>query len=442
MRQISGKYFGKIMRHFIFLILSIGSMVAAQDLSLADAINLALENNYDIRLQRADQRIAEVNNAWGNAGRFPTLGIDLSATDRWNYEQTGDSEQRTLAGTVSMNWLLFDGFAISIRKSRLDDLEELSNGNTTLIIENTLQSVILSYYNALLQQEKLEVLRQVMELSQDRYDHEQQRHELGAQTQYELLQAQNAFLEDKGRFLQQRQNTRNARRELTYLMGIQEPSQFRLTKAFETDSRTFDLDALKQRMLSSNRNLKNQYITQSLLERQKALAKSEWLPSLNLRAGYEKAQNQLSYATGDPTTFDRGNAFASLTLSWTIFNGGNRRRAIDIAEIDRRAGQISIESMKHSLSNRLIDLYETHRVRKELLQVAIESLEAAELNLQISEEKFRNGAINSFNFRDVQLVFLNAAVSRLDAIYDLIEAEQALLKITGGIIREMTESGE
>jgi outer membrane protein len=427
------------MRRILIFIISIGSLVAAQDLSLADAINLALENNYSIRLQKTDQRIAGLNNAWGNAGRFPTLGIDLAATDRWSWEQTGDSEQETLSGSLSMNWLLFDGFAIFIRKSRFEDLQELSNGNSSLVIENTLQSVILSYYNVLLQQEKMKVLQQVMELSQDRYDHEQQRHELGAQTQYELLQSQNAYLEDKGRFLQQKQVTRNAARELSYLMGVEDTVAYRLTKEFQADPSDYDLQTLQTRMLADNQTLHNQYITQSLLERQVALAKSEWLPNLHLRAGYEKAQNQLSYATGNPTTFDRSNAFTTLTLSWTIFNGGNRQRAIEIAKVDRNAGQISIQSMKHSLVNRLHNLYETHSVRKELLQVAVEALLAAQLNLQISEEKFRNGAINSFNFRDVQLVYLNAAVSRLDAIYNLIEAEQALLKITGGIIREMTE---
>jgi outer membrane protein TolC len=193
-------------------------------------------------------------------------------------------------------------------------------------------------------------------------------------------------------------------------------------------------------MLSNNQTLKNQYLNQSLLEKQVDLRKSEWWPQLSLRAGYEDIQNRVVYLGENTTTFDRQNSYASLTLSWNLFNGGNRKRAIEIAKVDERAGEITINDMNHSLSNRLYNTYELYEVRKELFKVASESLDAAELNLNISEEKFRAGVINSFNYRDVQLIYQNAAVNRLNTIYNLIEADQALLKLTGGMITEYGET--
>jgi outer membrane protein TolC len=71
-----------------------------------------------------------------------------------------------------------------------------------------------------------------------------------------------------------------------------------------------------------------------------------------------------------------------------------------------------------------------------LLSVAQASRESTGLNLQISEEKFRSGAINSFNFRDVQLRYINSSIRTLEAIYDLIDTETELLRLTGGIISE------
>lgn len=92
--------------------------------------------------------------------------------------------------------------------------------------------------------------------------------------------------------------------------------------------------------------------------------------------------------------------------------------------------------MKHDLSNSLSNVYEYYLVRKELLEISKENLEAAQLNLQISKEKFENGAINSFNFRDVQNIYLNASVQDLEAIYNLIDAQTSLLRMTGTIIQE------
>ncbi|MBD3385034.1 TolC family protein [candidate division KSB1 bacterium] len=423
-----------IYRIFV-LLFSMSCLLTAEELSLSQAISKALKNNYDIHITKSDEKIAELNNSWGNAGRLPSLAVNLSALERWSEENRSDSELRTLNGTLTLNWILFDGFAIYIRKSRFEELERLSEGNTAIVIENTLEAVILAYYNSLLQAEKVKVLEEVMSLSRDRNQYEEERHRLGAQTRYELLQAQNAYLEDKGRYLQQRTVYRNSMRDLNFLMGIRKDIKYEFTEAFEIEGHDYDIDALLQKMLFDNRTLKNQYINQSLLEKQVALQKSEWWPGLSLGAGYEKSRNSVAYTGSDPTTYDQNNAYATLTLSWSLFNGGNRKRAIEIAQLNRQAGEVSLESMKHSLTNRLYTLIENYRVRTELLEVAVESLQAADLNLEISQEKFRNGAINSFNFRDVQMIYLNAAVSHLNAVYSLIEADHALLKLTGGIIQ-------
>jgi outer membrane protein TolC len=68
--------------------------------------------------------------------------------------------------------------------------------------------------------------------------------------------------------------------------------------------------------------------------------------------------------------------------------------------------------------------------------VANENLEAAKLNLQISQDKFESGAINSFNFRDVQNIYLNASQRKLEAIYDFIDTHTTLLRMVGVIVQE------
>ncbi len=425
-----------MVRRLCLLVLCCIVPVTARDLSLETALETALLNNYSVQLEKADHRIAAMNNSWGQAGRFPTIDLDLVGSERLTRIEDSETEQQSLTGSVSLNWLLFDGFAIQIRKSRLEDLEELSAGNTALVIENTVESVILGYFNCLLQREKAEIAEEVMDLSRDRYDFEQERHRLGSQSRYELLQAQNAFLEDKARYLQQYNQFRNSIRDLYFLMGAEDSLNVVFTTPFQVQPRDYSLQASRERMVANNRTLKNQYIHQSLLEKQVRLEQSEWWPSLSARAGVETGRNRSDAATNMFTTSDQSNAFASLTLRWNLFNGGNRSRAIEIARVEREAGNISIASMKHSLTNRLYNLFETYQVRKQLLEVARESLSAAQLNLEISEEKFDTGAINSFNYRDVQLIYLNAALNRLNAVYDLIEVDHALLKITGGILSE------
>ncbi|MDZ7722055.1 MAG: TolC family protein [candidate division KSB1 bacterium] len=426
------------MHHRIFIcFLILFSTVSAQDLGLSDAIHQALETNYDIQIQQADERIAGIQNSWGGAGRFPTLSVSLTGTERENDDPSGAYSQNAVTGSVTLNWLLFDGFAVNIRKSRLGELENLSEGNTALLVENTIQSVIMAYYHCLLQQERMQVLEEVMQLSRDRYSYEQQRHELGSQTRYNLLQAQNAYLEDHTNYLRQRTVFRNSVRDLNYLMGIQNRTIYTFTDSFYVQPESFDLEALQNKLETNNTTLKNQYINLELLKKQLALKRSNWYPELSMRAGYDQSDSRMQFSGQPQSQSSAENQYASLTLSWNLFTGGSRRRATEIAKVDLANGEVGIEQMKHNLVNRLYNIYELYEVRKELLNLADESLQAAQINLDISEEKFKTGAINSFNYRDVQLIYLNAALNRLNSIYDLIDSHYSLIKLTGGIVSEL-----
>ncbi|HNM09797.1 MAG TPA: TolC family protein, partial [Chitinophagales bacterium] len=65
-----------MMRLKIFLVavlLSVSAFVQAQEMSLQDAIQLALQNNYDIRIARSQQDIAASQNTAGYAGLLPSI---------------------------------------------------------------------------------------------------------------------------------------------------------------------------------------------------------------------------------------------------------------------------------------------------------------------------------------------------------------------------------
>jgi len=71
-----------------------------------------------------------------------------------------------------------------------------------------------------------------------------------------------------------------------------------------------------------------------------------------------------------------------------------------------------------------------------MLNVARENFKAASLNLEISKEKFQSGIINSFNYRDIQIVYMNAAFALSQSKYYLNLRYNDLLKITGNILED------
>lgn len=88
-----------------------------EKLSLQEAISIALQNNYDIKLIKNEAEIAKNNANWGNAGMLPMVTGDFSTGgSRQNTVQTQASgTERRINGArnsnmgygVGLNWTVF-----------------------------------------------------------------------------------------------------------------------------------------------------------------------------------------------------------------------------------------------------------------------------------------------------------------------------------------------
>lgn len=426
----------KIIKYIISVLILFSSFqLVAQDmeLSLSGAIEKVLESNYGIIISKSDIKIAEINNSWGTAGRYPTIGFDVTSSN--NEELIDNTTTNRISGGVGINWTIFNGFKVNITKDKLEKLEEIAKGGAGVTIENTIQDVVMAYYNILLQEERLEVLHDVMILSKDRYDYEQTKLEIGSSVTYDVLLAKNIFLDDKASFLNQEVVVRNAVRNLNFLLGEQPTVSWNFTDDFSSDTIEFILGDLMDKMMVNNQTLKNQYANLLLQQDEVKYQKGSYYPKVSLSAGVDNSYTWINSGSSEIYT-EALTPYGNVTLSYDIYNGGNRKSAIEIAEINEQITQVKTEEIKHSLTNQLYNEYETYNLRKVLLNVANESLEAAELNLQIAEEKFKTGAINSFNYRDIQLNYLNSAINQLQSVYNLIYSNTTLTRLTGGFLEQ------
>lgn len=407
-----------------------------EDLSLTDALAKTLEYNYGIRISKSDVEIAGINNNWGNAGRYPTIGFGASSNNTYNFSDTSWTN-RLYAG-VGLDWTIFDGFRVNFTKDKLETLEELSQGRLGVVVENTIEDVVMAYYDVLLQQQNLKVLETVMTLSEDRYTYEKTRYDLGGTVTFQVLQAQNVYLNDKALFMTQEVVVRNAIRNLNFLLGLDPNQMWNFPDPFEADTTDYILADLTGKMMSNNQTLKNQFTNLQLQKKEIDLRKSALYPSLYVSAGLDENVGNVQFIGNT----DALSTYGNLRLSWDIYTGGTRKRAIEVARINEEIAQVEIEQMEHSLMNELLNLYDFYSIRIALLDVADESLEAAELNMSIADEKFRTGAITSFEYRDIQLIYLNSALRRLQAIYNLIGSRTSLTRLTGGFLMDNTNPGE
>lgn len=431
----------------LFLFLAFGSQTlnaqTAVPLSLKGAIDIMLEKNFDIQIVEKNLESAKLNNNLGSAGFYPNISVGAAQNNRYDNTRavvTTNNRDESVSNNIrpyaTLNWTLFNGFSARISKAKLDLLEDLSEGNVALVVENKIQAVVLAYYQALLNMEKLSSIKKVKKLSRDRYDYMQTKQSFGSVVSYDVLQSQNAFLSDSTTYLLQQLELKKSLLNLNLLLGVDKQSQFELTDDFTVLEVDYDFASVEKQMLSNNKTIANQYINQELLKKNIDFSRAALYPSLRLSSGTDYTNSGILYDGMTRTTSYSYDFYANFSLSFNLFNGGKTRRAIQDAHIQEQIGQLEIDQMKQSLSNAMVSIFDMYGIRKQLLNVANLSLEKAKLNLDLSTERFKSGAINSFNFRDIQLVYINAEFNRLEAVYNLLDANTEIMRLSGSIITE------
>ncbi len=180
----------------IFLITIIPFLSFSQEiLSLENAIKIGLKKNFDIQLSRKNKEITQLNNNLGNSGALPTINISSKKEDAVSDQSNNPTSfiqeilsSESINASANMSWTLLSGYRIQATKEKLRQLEFLSNGNLTLTIENTTQAIILSYYNCILQKERLKLLQNVVNLSRERLIYQKTKYDIGVSSKMDVLQ--------------------------------------------------------------------------------------------------------------------------------------------------------------------------------------------------------------------------------------------------------------
>jgi len=419
---------------FGMLILGVIHLNAQEAISLEQALSTGLEKNYSIQISAINEDVAAIDLGLGTAGGLPIITLGLRQSNRYD-DITSAIQSHGITPSVNLNWTLFGGFSARIRKDTYDRIYDLSRGNSDILVENTIQAISLSWFKILLEREKLDVLKEVMDLSGDRYAYFQFKKQLGAAVTYDVLQAKIAYLSDSSNTIQQQYFLKRANRTLSLLLADSSGSMYTAEGSLEAPLFQFNQDSLIQALFSNNLSLRNKYLSQKILENNIGLSKSQLYPWLSFNTGADFSESWSKPDGASGSWSDALGVYATFSLSYTLYNAGNIRGAIDQEILKEAGGLIEINEMRHSLRLNMLNQLDLFNSRKELYNVALERLESAKLNLEISEQKYRNGSINSFNYRDVQLTYLNAALSKLQSTYDLIESHMELLRLSGGLLR-------
>jgi outer membrane protein TolC len=431
----------KILFQTVLLILFCIVKTNAQEvLTIENAVKIALENNYEIKISNNDLKIDKTNVAVGNAGMLPKVAASIvdnnSVQNSSQTRQDGtvveldNAKNNSLSYGVSLDWTVFDGFKMFAKLDQLKELQKLGEAELKLIILTKISDVTSTYYNLVQQQQQLSALDTAIVISTQRLTLAQNRFTIGKASKLEVLNAQVDLNTDKTTLLRQQELYSNTKTLLNQILARDAKTVYKVVDVITVDKALLlpELTALAEKQ---NPQLEAQIINKRVSELQLKQIKGNRYPTIALNSGYNFTETQSSLGFTTQASSRGLNYGFSATMA--IFDGFAQNRNEKVAKIQIENSKIAIEQQTLALQSQLVTSYQTYITNLELINLEETNEAIAKQNLNITLDKFKIGTITTLEFRTAQLNYINAKVRYSNSQFQAKLSEIALKELAGNI---------
>lgn len=426
---------------FYLIVFSVFSSSYSQEvLTIENAIKIALENNFEIKIASNNYNIAKTNSTIGNAGMLPTLTASVAANNRVQNStltlQNGvvnaldNALNNSLNYGVSLDWTVFNGFKMFTRLEQLKELEKLGSTQLQQTIISKLSEVSSTYFNLVQQQQQLKALDSTLVISNQRLALAQNRFAIGKASKLEVLNAQVDLNTDNVVLLKQQEVFQNTKTLLNKILARDLQTQFNVIEKIKVDE-NLKLTELSDLVEKQNPQLVSLLLSKNVAELQLKQIKGDRYPVITLSSGYVFSETQASLGFAAATSARGFNYGFNAALN--LFNGWNQNRNEKIAKIMLDNSKLTLNSQRLELQAQLNAAYQTYLTNNQLVVIENKNEIYAKQNLDITLDKFKIGTITTLEFRTAQLNYVNAKVRNSNAQFQA-KLSEIVLKELAGII--------
>lgn len=427
---------------FIAVFLSFTVSQAQELLTKENAVSLALENNYGIKMAENFLKIAENNKSVYNSGYLPSVVGSAGASYSNNnakltrhdgsVTETNSAESNRLNASVGLNYTLFDGLGRSYNYKRLKEQYNLTELEAQTVIQNSLLQIFTNYFEVAQITENKQNISESLNISKQRLTRMEYGFQYGQNTKLDVLNAEVDVNNDSIRLINEQRLLANSKRNLNLLLGRTVTTDFIVDTEVEFNS-IFNYDQLLEK--SQEYNVEVQKIDKNIVisEYDIKISKSNLYPFLNLNTSYGYNNNNNDQTSLFKT--QQSNGFnAGVTLGWNIFDGGSTKTRIQNAKINAENVQVEKDQVENELERNVANALEIYNNTLYILEAEEKNVETNTMNFTRSEEQFKLGQITSIEFRLAQQNLLSAQSNYNSAKYTAKNAEIFLINLTGDLL--------
>ena len=396
----------------------------AQTITLPQAIQVAIQNNYDILISKNEGSIGTLNNTWGNAGALPTINSTVNKSFGSNSIQqeltNGTSIKRDRAAVNNLNaavlasWRFFDGYKMFATKKRLETLEKIGQTNFTKQVNETIYNTTIAYYTIVQLQQQAIAIQQAILLNEERLKIAYTKFKIGSTAKTDVLQAQVDLNEQQAILVSTENSIANAKINFNTILAKEANSKVIITDTFKINA-PIQIETLQQKIAQQNPDVLLASSNLMVLLQTKKEINAQRLPTATLSSNYNFARNKSE--AGFTLLNQNYGPTAAIGIAMPIFNGGNIKQQLKVADIHISNQQIAINQIKNDLQAALNTAINNYNNGNTLAVMEQKNLLLIAENNIINMERFKQFSITSIELRQGQLNYTAAKTRLLNAQY-------------------------
>ena len=368
-----------------------------QLMSLEDALSLTLKENISVKIKTNELDQIKNYEKVGVLGTLPRIVVNGStsgnkgtsslefATDDFPTLEDAESESKSISGNVGINYNLFNGLGSIYTYQKLKKQTDLKSTELSIQIEQVLLKTAKEYFDIAYLQENYNIIKELLDISKERYNRIKMQNEFGNASKLDLLSAEIDLNNDSINLMNIEFELQIAKNQLNQTLNRDLAYDFLVVDKVEIN-RYLNYSDLNQETQKNNNNvLLGQYML-DISKKDKKINAVSILPRIELSAqyGYNQTESNTSIILDQTSIGLTG----FLNFSWDIFDGLAKNKITQNTRIQIESNKLELQSIKQEIQKEFNASYKQYENSINLIDI--------EKRNQLTSEKFLKEQRNNF----------------------------------------------